>query len=160
MTDCTRASLKMNTRLLQHGRLRLPRICLWATVIALTGLMGCTDTSQERIWGQYRLHVQESMKSPMIEHVRPDVRASLNGLSNALSDALVYEFSADGCAYLRGDKRTPFECEYVRTEKSEVVVLRSVDHRGLTSYLRLRPTEHGIELNRLDQTIALKRIAQ
>ena len=128
--------------------------CISATMIS------CGDTAQDKVWGQYRLDVDKAMSSPLLSDVHPEVKTSLEDLAHALSETLVYEFSAEGCAYIRGDTRSPFECEYVRTEKSDIVVLRSQNQQGLTSYLRLRPTEDGIELDRLNQTIDLKRVSQ
>ena len=132
----------------------------WAVLLWVASMFsGCGDSAREQVLGQYRLDVRSVNTDPILADIRPEVKASIEGLAQTLSDALVYDFGTEDCAYVRGDDRIPFKCEYVRTEKSDVVVLRSEDHQGRTSFLRLRPTEDGIELNRLDHTISLKRVS-
>jgi len=130
------------------------------TVLLCVNVVGCRNNAGEQVWGQYRMNVNAAMDDPLIAHVRPEVSTSLRAFAQGLSESLVYDFRADGCAYIRQDERMPFECEYIRTEKSDIVVLRSTDAHGRASYLRLRPVDGGIELNRLNHTLTLERLSE
>lgn len=133
----------------------------WFLVLGfmINGLaMGCGGDPLEAVYGKYRIDETHQFDGIRFDELAPIVKQSIGAIARQLNNTLVYEFGPSGCNRIINGRKRPFVCEFLRIEKQEIAVFRSIDDAERTRYLRLTPTKSGVTLDDGITSTTLERI--